>query len=382
MKIVIAPDSFKGSISSMDAALSIERGILHAYPQAETVLVPVADGGEGTMENLVAATGGHKTKVHVIDPLKKPFEAEFGVLGDQQTCIIEIAAASGLNLVSIGERNPLKATTYGTGQLIKAALDEGYRNFILALGGSATNDGGAGMLQALGVELKNSAGKELDVGGGELGQLQQLSTENFDPRIEESQFTIASDVENPFVGPTGATYVFGPQKGATEAMVKVLDANLLHFANKIEEKMGVRLHDSPGAGAAGGIGGAFQAFFPSTLRRGVDVVVEYARLEEQLENADLVITGEGQVDFQTAYGKTPMGVAQSAKAKNIPTIILAGSYEGKIDSLYQYGVIGVYSVMNKPMTLDQAMKDASLLLEKTAEQVCRTYFFNRAGDSL
>ncbi|MGG3942104.1 glycerate kinase [Peribacillus psychrosaccharolyticus] len=380
MKIVIAPDSFKGSISSMDAALSIERGILHAYPQAETVLVPVADGGEGTMENLVAATGGHKTKVHVIDPLKKPIEAEFGVLGDQQTCIIEIAAASGLNLVSIGERNPLIATTYGTGQLIKAALDEGYRNFILALGGSATNDGGAGMLQALGVELKNSAGKELDVGGGELGQLQQLSTENFDPRIEESQFTIASDVENPFVGPTGATYVFGPQKGATEAMVKVLDANLLHFANKIEEKMGVRLHDSPGAGAAGGIGGAFQAFFPSTLRRGVDVVVEYARLEEQLENADLVITGEGQVDFQTAYGKTPMGVAQSAKAKNIPTIILAGSYEGKIDSLYQYGVIGVYSMMNKPMTLDQAMKDASLLLEKTAEQVCRTYFFNRAGD--
>ena len=380
MKILIAPDSFKGSISSMDAALSIERGILHAFPHAETVLVPVADGGEGTMENLVAATGGHKIKVQVIDPLKKPIEAEFGVLGDQQTCIIEIAAASGLNLISSTERNPLKTTTYGTGQLIKAALDEGYRNFILALGGSATNDGGAGMLQALGVELTNSAGKELDVGGGELSQLKQLSIENFDPRIEESQFIIASDVENPFVGPTGATYVFGSQKGATEAMVKVLDANLLHFANKIEEKMGVRLHDSPGAGAAGGIGGAFQAFFPSTLRRGVDVVMEYAKLEEKLENADLVITGEGQVDFQTAYGKTPMGVAQSAKAKNIPTIILAGSFEGKIGSLYQYGVIGVYSIMNKPMTLEQAMNDASLLLEKTAEQVCRTYFFNRAGD--
>jgi len=364
----------------MDAALSIERGILRAFPHAETVLVPAADGGEGTMENLVAATGGYKQKVSVIGPLKNPIEAEFGVLGNHQTCIIEIAAASGLNLISSTERNPLITTTYGTGQLIKAALDEGYRHFILALGGSATNDGGAGMLQALGVELKNSAGKEIDVGGGALSQLEHLSIEKFDQRIEESSFIIASDVENPFVGPTGATHVFGPQKGATEAMVKVLDANLLHFANKIEEKTGVRLHDCPGAGAAGGIGGAFQAFFPSTLRRGVDVVIEYAKLDEHLENADLVITGEGQVDFQTAFGKTPMGVAQTAKGKNIPTIILAGSFEGKIGSLYQYGVIGVFSIMNKPMTLEQAIKDASLLLEKTAEQVCRTYFFNRVGE--
>ncbi|MBS4205351.1 glycerate kinase [Lederbergia citrea] len=377
MKVIIAPDSYKGSITAMEAAVSIEKGVLQAFPDAETVLIPVADGGEGTMENLVAATNGHTKAVTVTGPLGKQIQADYGVLGDQQTCVIEMATASGLNLVGCNELDPLKATTYGTGELIKAALDAGYRKFVLALGGSATNDGGAGMLQALGVELSDKSGNELSFGGGELTYLHQISTANFDPRIKECQFLIASDVENPFVGPNGASHVFGPQKGASEVMVEELDKNLYHFANLIEKETGIRLHDLTGAGAAGGIGGAFQAFFPSTMKRGVDVVIEHARLEEHLEGADLVITGEGQVDFQTAFGKTPMGVAQTAKGRNVPTIILAGSVGEKIQALYEYGVIGAYSIINRPMTLEEAMKDAALLLEKTTEQVCRTYFLTK-----
>jgi glycerate 2-kinase len=364
----------------MEAAMSIEKGIATAFPNAEIVLVPVADGGEGTMENLVAATKGHTMKVIVKGPLGKMLEAQYGVLGDNQTCIIEMATASGLSLIDRSERNPLQTTTFGTGQLIKHALDEGFRNFVLALGGSATNDGGAGMLQALGLELKDGEGNELGFGGGVLNHLKHICLENFDERISESRFLIASDVENPFVGPNGASHVFGPQKGATEAVVDFLDENLLHFANLIEKEMGIRLHDLPGAGAAGGIGGAFLAFFPSTMKRGVDVVLEYAKLDENLKDADLVITGEGQLDFQTAFGKTPMGVAQMAKNRNISTVILAGSLEGNIQSLYQYGVIGAYSIINKPMSLDEAIKNASELLEKIAEQVCRTYFSTRKGD--
>lgn len=364
----------------MEAALSIEKGIVHAFPNAETVLVPVADGGEGTMENLVAVTKGYTKSVLVIGPLGRTIEAKYGVLGDNQTCIIEMATASGLNLVSSDELDPLKATTYGTGQLIRDALEEGFRSFVLALGGSATNDGGAGMLQALGLELRDKTGEELDFGGGFLNQLHTISTENFDPRIGESRFLIASDVENPFVGLNGASHVFGPQKGATKEMIEILDNNLSHFANLIEKKIGIRLHELRGAGAAGGIGGAFLAFFPSTMKRGVDVVLEYVKLDDNLLNADLVITGEGQLDYQTAFGKTPMGVAQMANKRNVSTVILAGSVEGNIQSLYQYGVIGAYSIINKPMNLDEAIKNASVLLEKIAEQVCRTYFSTRKGD--
>lgn len=334
------------------------------------------------MENLVAVTKGYTKTVLVIGPLNSPIEAKYGVLGDNKTCIIEMATASGLNLINSTELDPLNATTYGTGQLIRHALNEGFRSFVLALGGSATNDGGAGMLQALGLELRDKIGAELGFGGGLLNQIDTISTENFDTRISESQFLIASDVENPFVGPGGASHVFGPQKGATKEMVELLDNNLLHFANLIEKKTGIRLHELQGAGAAGGIGGAFLAFFPSTMKRGVDVVLEYARLDENLLNADLVITGEGQLDFQTAFGKTPMGVAQMANKRNISTIILAGSLGDNIQSLYEYGVIGAYSIINKPMSLDEAMVNAGELLEKIAEQVCRTYFSTSIGDEL
>lgn len=379
IKIVIAPDSFKGSVTAMEAALSIEKGIKNAFPKAETVLIPVADGGEGTMENLVSATNGHKVSVVVTGPLGQPVEAQYGILGDNTTCIIEMASASGLNVIAQNERNPLKTTTFGTGELIKKALKDGFRNFILALGGSATNDGGVGMLQALGVRFLDKDGKDIGFGGGELSRIHRISTDNLDQRIQESHFLIASDVENPLVGVNGASYVFGPQKGATEMMVKELDQNLYHYGNLVEKQTGIRLHDLPGAGAAGGIGGAFQAFFPSKISRGVDVVLEYAKLDQALEGADLVITGEGQVDFQTAFGKTPMGVAQMANRRNIPTVILAGSIGDKIQSLYQYGVIAAHSIINQPMSLEHAMKEASTLLEHTAEQVCRTYFLFKEG---
>ncbi|MEH7224125.1 glycerate kinase [Bacillus sp. JJ1566] len=379
MKIIIAPDSFKGSVTAMEAALSIEKGIKNAFPNAETRLIPVADGGEGTMENLVSSTKGHKVAVTVTGPLGKPVEAFFGVLGDNETCIIEMASASGLDLISRSERNPLTATTYGTGELIKKALDEGYRNFVLAIGGSATNDGGVGMLQALGMQVLDKSGNDIGFGGGALNQIHEVLMHNFDKRIHESHFLIASDVENPLVGDEGASHVFGPQKGATDEMVLLLDHNLTHWGNIVEQLTGIRLHDMPGAGAAGGIGGAFQAFFPSTMKRGIDVVIQYSKLEENLKNADLVITGEGQVDFQTAFGKTPMGVAQTAKRLSIPTIIIAGSIGERIQTLYQYGIIGVFSIINRPISLEVAMQESKELLENTAEQVCRTFFFNNRG---
>ncbi|MEI3612749.1 glycerate kinase [Pseudogracilibacillus sp. SO30301A] len=377
MKIIIAPDSLKGSITAIEAAFSIEKGVKNAFPEAETVLIPVADGGEGTMDTLVSATNGREVSVGVTGPLGQPINAKYGVLGDKKTCIIEMATASGLNLINDTELNPLKTTTYGTGELIKTALDEGYRNFIIALGGSATNDGGAGMLQALGIQLLDETNIEIGFGGGELNQIQKVNLDNFDERIYDSQFLIASDVENPLLGAKGATYVFGPQKGATEKMIQTLENNLTHWAELVENLTGKRLHDLEGAGAAGGLGGSLQAFFPSTIKRGVDVVIEYANLVEHLDHADLVITCEGQVDFQTVFGKTPMGVAQAANTRNVPTIIFAGTVGDNIQALYQYGVISVHGIINRPMSLEKAMNKASKLLEQTAEQVCRTYFLDK-----
>lgn len=377
MKIVLAPDSFKGSLSAVKAARAIERGIQKAFPDANTLCLPVADGGEGTLDTLVAATNGQKIPVFVTGPLGQQVEAEYGILGDGKTCVIEMAKASGIPLIPREELNPLKATTFGTGELIKQALDDGFTSFILALGGSATNDGGAGMLQALGLSLLDEQGNKISTGGAELTKISSIDLSDFDNRIQGCQFLIASDVENPLIGPNGASNVFGPQKGATPEMVQILDACLAHWADEVEKVTGVHLHDLPGAGAAGGIGGAFQAFFPSTMRRGIDVVIEYTGLQTALVGADLVITGEGQVDSQTASGKTPMGVAQAALSYNIPTVILAGSVGKGIDVLYQYGIVSVHSIMNKPMELKEAMETAGELLEKAAEQVVRSFFYQR-----
>jgi glycerate 2-kinase len=377
MKIVIAPDSFKGSLSAVEASISIERGVKKSLPHAETVLKPMADGGEGTMDTLVAATGGFKKGVSVTGPLGQKVEAEYGVLGDGGTCVIEMASASGLSLIPNDQLNPLKATTYGTGELLKQALDDGYYSFILAIGGSATNDGGAGMLQALGLKILDGEGKQISYGGEELGKVKAIDKSQFDPRIKTSTFLIASDVQNPLVGANGASHVFGPQKGASPDVVLHLDSCMTNWANIVEEVTGTRLHDLPGAGAAGGIGGAFQAFFPSETRRGIDIVIEYSKLGEALYGADLVITGEGQVDFQTASGKVPMGVAQAAQAMKVPTIVIAGSRGKGIEELYQFGIVSVNSIMSEPMTLAQAFERASELLEVSSEQLLRTFFYSQ-----
>ncbi|GAB2548921.1 glycerate kinase [Gracilibacillus alcaliphilus] len=374
MKIIIAPDSFKGSLSAIDAANAMDRGIRKAFPQAETVLLPVADGGEGTLETLVTATKGEIREIHVAGPLGEEVLAAYGVLGDQQICVIEMATASGLTLISEEELSPLTATTYGTGQLIKQALDDGFNSFIIALGGSATNDGGAGMLQALGLKLLDKKGKEVGYGGGALNQIASIDISSFDARIKDCMFLIASDVENPLIGPNGASHIFGPQKGATPEMVEQLDHNLAHFADQVEKATDIRLHDRPGAGAAGGIGGAFQAFFPCEVQRGIDVVLEYSRMAAFLSDANLVITGEGKVDGQTASGKTPLGVAQLAQKHDVPTIIIAGAVGAGAEILHSYGVVSIHSLINQPMPLEEAVDQAAVLLESSTEQIVRTYF--------
>lgn len=380
MKIVIAPDSFKGSLTALEAAQAIERGIKRANPSAETVLVPVADGGEGTTDSLVAATNGRMVDVMVKGPLLEPVKAAYGMLGDQETCVIEMATASGLNLIKAEQRNPMLATTFGTGELIKKALDDGCRKFILAIGGSATNDGGIGMLQALGMKLLDSDGNPVQdgAGAGELSRIASIDDRDFDSRIAGAQFLIATDVQNPLVGLSGASHVFGPQKGATPEMVEILDGYLRHWADLVEAKTSIRLHEKPGAGAAGGIGGAFQAFFPAETRRGIDIVIEYTELAEKLDGAQCVFTGEGQTDFQTASGKTPMGVAQEAKKLGIPVFVLAGSIGKGIDQLYEHGISSVHSIINAPMTLKEAMDRGAELLEQSGEQVMRTYLASLA----
>ena len=374
MKIIVAPDSFKGSLSAVEAANAIDKGIKNAFPEAETVLIPVADGGEGTLETLVAATKGEIRNVVVIDPLGNKVEAGYGVLGDKKTCVIEMAAASGLTLISNEELSPLEATTYGTGQLIKQALDDGFTSFVVGLGGSATNDGGAGMLQALGLKISDADGNEIGYGGGSLDKIASIDTNSFDSRIKGCKFLIASDVENPLIGSNGASHIFGPQKGATPEIIAQLDQNLAHWANQVAKVTGIRMHDMPGAGAAGGIGGAFQAFFPCEVERGIDVVLEYSNINKFLTGTDLVITGEGRVDEQTASGKTPMGVAQIAKMQGIPTVIMAGSVSEDAAVLHDFGVVSIHSIINKPMTLEEAVRNAAVLLEWSAEQVVRSYF--------
>lgn len=375
-KIVIAPDSFKGSLSAPEAAEAIGRGIKKANPAWETVLVPMADGGEGTADCLVKATDGRMVQVTALDPLGREIQSGFGVLGGGEGSIgiVEMALSSGLYLIDEHERDPLRTTSYGVGQLIRAALDQGCRTLILALGGSATNDGGAGMLQALGAELLDRDGLAIGYGGGELARLASIGVEGMDARLRDCEIRVACDVDNPFVGPRGATFVFGPQKGATEEVAERLDRNLTHFADVIEGSLGVRIHDAPGAGAAGGLAGAIMAFLGGSLESGVSMAARYAGLDEAMRNADLVITGEGRVDGQTAGGKTPYGVAKLAQAHNVPVIVLAGSVGEGIEALYEHGILSVFSIVNRPMTMAEAMNGAEALLEQGAEQIARTFF--------
>ncbi|NME05000.1 glycerate kinase [Psychrobacillus sp. BL-248-WT-3] len=357
MKIVISPDSYKGSLSATEVARAVSNAIHEVDPSIETVLLPVADGGEGTLEPLVIATGGTFVTATVQDPLGKQIEAVYGVLGDKETCVIEMARASGLTLLSQAERNPLKTSTFGTGELIRHALDQGFRKFIVGIGGSATNDGGAGMLRALGVEFRNKVKEEIQAGGGSLVNLEEIDISRMDKRIQSSQFILACDVDNPLLGKNGATAVFGPQKGVTPQMEDQLENGLKNLANKIAEVKGIRVHQMPGAGAAGGLGGAFLALFPVQLKPGIEVVMESIQFEKHLEDADLVITGEGKTDRQTLSGKAPMGVAVAANKRGIPVILLSGfiEKESKVDLSTYFSKL--VSIVDHSVSVEESLKD-------------------------
>lgn len=378
MKIVIAPDSYKGSLTAKEACNAMKRGVLKAVPDAEVVTVPMSDGGEGTTRSMVDSLGGTMIACKVRNPLGSPTTARYGILSDG-TAVIEMAEASGLTLIGREERNPMKSTTYGTGEMIKDALDRGCRDFIIGIGGSATNDGGAGMAQALGYQLPDRNGRQSSFGGAGLSDIETIDKSQADPRIGESRFTVACDVDNPLCGENGASNIFGPQKGATTEMIGILDKNLSHFADIIEKDLGIQVKDIPGAGAAGGLGAGMLAFLNASLKRGVDIVIDAVKLKDQLTGAALVITGEGSCDFQTVNGKTPCGVAKAAHELGIPTIIITGQIGKGAEALYQYGVIGIFTLVNGPVSLDYAIEHADTLIEEAAERTahCFSYFMRR-----
>jgi glycerate kinase len=373
MKIVIAPDSFKGSLSAFEVAKSIQRGIKNVDETIETIIVPLADGGEGTVQSLIDASGGKIVEITVHDPLFREIRSFYGIMGDGKTAVIEMAAASGLPLLKLNERNPLKATSYGTGELIKDALDKGCRSFIIGLGGSATNDGGCGMAQALGVRFFDHKGNEVGMGGGELSNIDSIDLSGLDSRIKDAQFLAACDVDNPLCGVNGASEVYGRQKGASDEDVAILDKGLHHFGQMVKQQLNLDIQDVAGAGAAGGMGAGVMIFLQAKLRRGVEIVSEATLLQEKLEGANLVISGEGRIDFQTAFGKTLYGVAQIAAKKNIPLIVLAGSLGEGYKTLYNKGFASIFSIIDKPMSLEDAMANAPVLLENAAENVVRLW---------
>nr|WP_072906124.1 glycerate kinase [Anaerobranca californiensis] len=369
MKILVSSDSFKGSLSAIEVCQAIEEGIKDLCPETEVISVPVADGGEGTLEAMSYATSGELVKVFCLNPIGEKIESYYTITGDGKTAIIEMAKAAGLYLIPQEKRNPYYTTTYGVGEIILDALDKGCRNFIVGIGGSATNDGGVGMLQALGFKFLDSKGEEIAKGGLALKDLVKIDISTRDPRLEGCTFKVACDVDNTLCGEKGASYVFGPQKGATLEMVKVLDANLYRYAQVIERDLGIRVLDVKGGGAAGGIGVAFTAFLNAQLVSGVELILDSLNFNDKLNGVDLVITGEGQIDQQTAYGKVPMGVAKRAKAVNIPVVALVGSINGDTSTLYNLGLNAIFSVVNKPMTLEQAMENGYTLVKETARNV-------------
>ena len=369
MKIVIAPDSFKESLTAAEVADAIEAGFLQVIPDAEYIKVPVADGGEGTLQSLVDATHGRLIDATVTDPLGKPVRASFGVLGDGRTAVVEMARASGLELVAATDRNPLVTTSFGTGELIKAALDLGVDKVIVGIGGSATNDGGAGMMQALGARLRDENGSELCYGGAALAGLAGIDVSTMDKRLETVEFIAACDVENPLTGTYGASAIFGPQKGADAGMVLQLDKSLSRYAEIINKDLGVDVDQTPGAGAAGGMGAALLAFMNADLKPGIDIVMDAVSLAKQMKGASLVVTGEGRIDGQTARGKTPIGVARIAKIDNIPVVALAGCVGDGVEAVYEQGIDALFSVVHGAVSLDEAFSYASDNLTRSARNL-------------
>ncbi|EPM0858613.1 glycerate kinase [Klebsiella aerogenes] len=369
MKIVIAPDSYKESLSALDVATAIETGFREIYPHAEYVKVPVADGGEGTVEAMVAATQGHIVQVSVTGPLGEPVNAFYGLSGDMRCAYIEMAAASGLESVPPTRRNPLQTTSWGTGELIRHALDAGVSQIIIGIGGSATNDGGAGMAQALGAKLLSAGQQQIAPGGGALETLARIDLSELDPRLADCRIDVACDVTNPLTGPQGASAVFGPQKGATAAMIERLDRGLQHFAQIIDRDLDIDVLNLEGGGAAGGMGAALYAFCGANLRPGIEIVTDALGLADLVADADLVITGEGRIDSQTIHGKVPVGVAKVAKRFNVPVIGIAGSLTADVGVVHQHGLDAVFSVLYSVCTLEEALANAAANVRMTARNV-------------
>ena len=365
MKILIAPDSFKESLTSIEVADYLKEGFKKADKNFEITKLPLADGGEGTVKSLVAATDGKIMKKEVTDPLGNKVEAIYGILGDGKTGVIEMATASGLPLVPKDKRNPLKTTTYGTGELIKAALDQGCTKLIIGIGGSATNDCGVGMAQALGGKFLDEDGKQIGYGGQYLKDIEKIDLSQLDSRIAETEIEVACDVDNPLYGKNGAAYIYGPQKGASKDQVKELDQGLKHIAEIIKDDLGKEVNEIPGAGAAGGLGAGLSAFLDAKLRPGIKIVMEASKLREKMKKVDLVVTGEGKIDGQTASGKTPVGVSRIAKKEELPVIAVAGTIGEDAEKVYDEGIDFLYSVIDKPMTLKEAIDNADKLLIKT-----------------
>lgn len=366
MKIVIAPDSYKESLSAREVAEEIAAGFRQVFPDAEYQLIPVADGGEGTVQAMIAATAGVLKTLAVSGPHGEAVQSSYGLAADQGLAIIEMASASGLELVPAERRNPLVTTSAGTGELIRDALAAGARHIVIGIGGSATNDAGAGMLQALGVHLTDADGRELGPGGAELTRLAHIDVSNLDPRLKSCRIDVACDVSNPLTGPLGASRVFGPQKGAAPEMVETLDRCLARFAEVLMADLGQDVADIPGAGAAGGMGAALLAVLGARLRPGSEVVTEAVGLEQALAGADLVITGEGRIDGQTIYGKTPIGVTRVARRLGLPVIGIAGCLAQDAGVVHEHGIDAVFSSVHKACSLEEALRDAKINLRSVA----------------
>lgn len=370
MKVLIAPDSFKGSLTSVQVAGCIEKGILRVYPGAEVEKVPVADGGEGTVECIVAALGGTYRTVEVHGPLGEKVSARYGITGEG-TAVIEMAEASGLTLVPEGKRNPMLATSFGFGELIRDALAQGCRKLILGIGGSATNDCGTGMAAALGVRFLDGDGNRVEGNGGSLYRIAGIHMEGLIPGIGDAELIAASDVTNPLCGEKGASRVYGPQKGATPEMVDILDGNLEYMAALIKRQLGVDIREVPGAGAAGGVGGGLLAFCGARLERGIEYILDLVEMDRRVQEADVVITGEGRMDGQTVFGKVPVGVAKRAKRYGKPVFAICGAIGEGMEEVYKHGIDAVVSTVAAPLTLEEAMGNGARNLEDAAERLFR-----------
>ncbi|MFJ8515842.1 glycerate kinase [Lysinibacillus xylanilyticus] len=373
MKVVISPDSYKGTLSAIEVANAMQAGILDVDQSIETVILPVADGGEGTLESLVVSTNGRYISQYVLDPLGRVIEAKYGVLGDNETCVIEMAQASGIMLLQDGDKNPELASTYGTGQLIKAALDEGFRKFIIGIGGSATNDAGVGMLKALGLKFKKEDGTLISDGVSSLLDLASIDVSQLDPRIAEATFIIACDVDNPLIGESGATAIFGPQKGVKKHQISYFDSCIKQFADIVENQFNIRLHDYKGAGAAGGMGGALIAFLNGSFHAGIEIVIEAVQLKKHLEGAEFVFTGEGKSDRQTLHGKAPLGVAKAATLANIQAVLLSGAIdENDKPALLEHFTV-VESLVDENISVQQAMQEPYYFIRVKTKRIFESY---------